>query len=189
MLGVAAALVAWAMQSALDVDAHIRFGARESVEKGSLSPDGTKFAFQGPLKGQGSALYIVPVDGSQPARMVVTADGSPERLDRCRWVSNARLVCQIYGVTQIAETSPHIKEGSPARNAERIKVPVPMFHGTYDRNVDVAHARDMAGELRGAGSKVDLVIYDQRDHYLEDSEVRVEMLEKSNQFLRTSLGL
>lgn len=75
------------------------------MEQGSLSPDGTKFAFQGPLKGQGSALYIVPVDGSQPARMVVTADGSPERLDRCRWVSNARLVCQIYGVTQIAETS------------------------------------------------------------------------------------
>jgi len=39
-------------------------------------------------------------------------------------------------VSRYVGSGPHIKDGSPARNAEAFKAPVLMFHGDIDRNVD-----------------------------------------------------
>lgn len=72
------------------------FGAREAVTSASLSPGGTRFAFLAPTKGQGNALYTSPVDGSTPPVRALVASGNPERLDRCGWVSETRLVCTVY---------------------------------------------------------------------------------------------
>ena len=86
-------------------------------------------------------------------------------------------------------SGPHIREGSPAQNAERINAPVLMFHGDLDSTVEVGESRLMESRLRSAGKKVDLVIYPKRDHYLDDSQVRIDMLRKSDAFLRASMGL
>lgn len=83
----------------------------------------------------------------------------------------------------------HIEEGSPAQNASRIKVPVLLFHGERDFNVRVGQSRLMADRLKGAGKKVELVVYPDLDHALEDGKVRSEMLRRSDAFLRTSLGI
>ena len=37
--------------------------------------------------------------------------------------------------------------------------------------------------------KVELIVYPERDHCLDDSQVRDDMLRKSDAFLRTSMGL
>lgn len=72
------------------------FGAREAVTTASLSPDGKSMAFLAPVAKQGNALFTVAVDGNaQPTRALV-ASGDPERLTRCNWVSNDRLVCNVY---------------------------------------------------------------------------------------------
>ena len=84
---------------------------------------------------------------------------------------------------------PHVREGSPAQNAERFVAPVLMFHGDLDSNVDIRESRLMEGKLRSAGKRVQLVVYPKRDHYLEDSQVRIDMLRKSDAFLRSSLGI
>jgi dipeptidyl aminopeptidase/acylaminoacyl peptidase len=86
-------------------------------------------------------------------------------------------------------SGPHVREGSPAQNAERINAPVLMFHGTLDSNVEVRESELMESRLRSAGKKVQLVTYPKRDHYLEDSQVRIDMLRKSDAFLRSSLGM
>lgn len=86
-------------------------------------------------------------------------------------------------------SGPHIEEGSPARNAGKIRVPVLMFHGDMDRNVGAGQSRVMASRLEEAGVQSDLVIYEGRDHYLEDSQVRIDMLKKSEAFLRKALKL
>ena len=39
---------------------------------------------------------------------------------------------------------PHVRDGSPAQNAGRIKVPVLMFHGDLDSNVEIGKSRLMA---------------------------------------------
>jgi pimeloyl-ACP methyl ester carboxylesterase len=80
----------------------IAFGARPAVEQVSLSPDGTRVAVLQPQPtGQGSVLYIANVDGKSPPRIITRADGKPNRLSWCRWTGNARLVCQVYNITQI----------------------------------------------------------------------------------------
>lgn len=82
----------------------------------------------------------------------------------------------------------HLREGSPARNADKIKVPVLLFHGTLDRNVRVGESRTMAARLTSAGVKNELVTFDDLDHYLDDSNARARLLRQSDEFLRQAIG-
>ncbi|MDB5703524.1 MAG: peptidase prolyl oligopeptidase active site domain protein [Sphingomonas bacterium] len=84
---------------------------------------------------------------------------------------------------------PHVIEGSPARNAGRIKVPVILFHGDLDLNVAIEQSRTMASRLKAADGNVELVEYKGLDHQLDDDQVRTEMLDKIDTFLRTSMNL
>lgn len=92
-------------------------------------------------------------------------------------------------VSRYIGAGPHIREGSPARNAAAIKAPVLMFHGDKDQNVRVGQSRVMADRLRAAGGKVEYVEFKGLDHGLADSAVRAEMLTKSDAFLRASMGM
>ncbi|MGC1523175.1 MAG: alpha/beta fold hydrolase, partial [Steroidobacteraceae bacterium] len=91
-------------------------------------------------------------------------------------------------VSQEIGDGPHVREGSPARNAEKIKVPVLLFHAALDRNVGIRQSRMMAERLTKAGVKNELVTWDYLDHYLEDATARTQMLRKSDQFLRQAVG-
>lgn len=84
---------------------------------------------------------------------------------------------------------PHVREGSPARNVDRIKVPVLLFHGDMDQNVGIGESRLMADRLRDAGGKVELVEFKGLDHQLDDSAARTKMLDRSDNFLKTALAL
>ena len=97
--------------------------------------------------------------------------------------SNFYLVSDYIGV------GPHIREGSPAQNAEKIKVPVLLFHGALDRNVGIAQSRLMAARLESAGVKHDLVTWEGLDHYLEDSTARAQLLRQSDAFIRQVIGV
>lgn len=90
-------------------------------------------------------------------------------------------------VSAFIGTGPHVAAGSPARHAGAIKAPVLMFHGTYDRNVGVTHARLMQDRLKDAGATSELVTYDGLDHYLEDNDARTDMLTRSAAFLEKAL--
>jgi dienelactone hydrolase len=83
----------------------------------------------------------------------------------------------------------HVRSGSPAQNAGQIKAPVLMFHGDLDQNVGIGEARLMEARLRGAGKQVELVAYKGLTHQLDDSDVRADMLGKSDAFLRKAMGI
>lgn len=95
LLGAAFALPAVAQKTAPE----IAFGARESVQGASLSPDGKSIAFIAPYKDRGTALYTIAIEGGTPT-LALAASGEPERLSRCGWVSNVRLLCTIFAVQQ-----------------------------------------------------------------------------------------
>lgn len=78
---------------------------------------------------------------------------------------------------------PHIKQGSPAQNVDKIIAPVLLFHGDYDQNVDVTQSRLMESKLKGAGKSVTYYEYPKLAHNLHDARVRAEMLQKSSDFL------
>ncbi len=79
------------------LDPAIAFGARQSIEDISLSPDGSKITYIAPRSGQGSAVFYATIGGSAP-QPITSVDGNPERLDRCDWVANDRLACRVYAV-------------------------------------------------------------------------------------------
>src|SRR4029077_16022444 len=84
---------------------------------------------------------------------------------------------------------PYVHDASPAEQAGKIKVPVLLFHGALDHNVSVNESRLMLDRLRSAGVNAELVVWDNLDHYVEDSDARAQLLGKSDTFLRRSLVL
>ena len=86
-------------------------------------------------------------------------------------------------------TGPHLREGSPIENAANIKVPVLLFHGAHDRNVSIQQSKRMASRLASVGGQCEIETWPDLDHQLEDSAARTEMLRKSDDFLRRSLGM
>jgi dipeptidyl aminopeptidase/acylaminoacyl peptidase len=79
-------------------DAAAAFGARPSVTDLRLSPDALTVSYITPTQGQGSALSTLSLaEGAKP-RIALEAGGDPERIEWCRWVSNERLVCQVYAI-------------------------------------------------------------------------------------------
>lgn len=79
-------------------DAASAFGARQSVTNLSLSPDGTRVAYITPMPGQGAAIFTLGLAKDSVPKSVISSNGKPDRLSKCDWVSNQRLVCGVYGV-------------------------------------------------------------------------------------------
>ncbi len=81
-------------------DAAAAFGARRSVADLKLSPDGKSVVYLVPGAGQGSAAVTLGLaKGAQP-HVALVANGDPDRLGGCNWVSNDRLVCVVYGAVK-----------------------------------------------------------------------------------------
>lgn len=92
-------------------------------------------------------------------------------------------------VSQFVGDGPHVREGSPAQNAERFTAPVLLFHGEWDWTVDPGHSDQMASALRGAGKQAELVKYPGLAHSLDDAAARADLLTRSDAFLRQAFGL
>ena len=85
-------------------------------------------------------------------------------------------------------TGDHLKPGSPLQNATAIKAPVLLVHGDMDINVKSRHSVEMAQALQKGGTPVELVRHKKLDHYLDDSNARIEMLTKIGQLLDRTIG-
>ena len=85
-------------------------------------------------------------------------------------------------------SGPHVVEGSPLKQADKIRVPVLLAHGDLDSNVDFRHSEAMANALRGRGKPVEFLGYKSLDHQLRDATVRTEILRKSGELLDRTIG-
>ena len=74
------------------------FGAREHIIDASISPDGTKVALVVPGPGQSTVVQVADLK-TGAAKPVNYADGNPMKLTGCGWVSNTRLLCTLYGIS------------------------------------------------------------------------------------------
>ena len=77
----------------------VKFGARESIQDISLSPNGKQIAYLQPVAGRATGLYVVNADGSTTPKLILSSDAKPLRLGSCDWASNTRLVCQLYAIS------------------------------------------------------------------------------------------
>lgn len=84
-------------QPALQREA-VLFGMRDGHSSVNISPDGTRVVYIAASKGGTSIAMVKPVAGGE-ARQVAVSDGAPFRLTWFDWANNARIICQLYGVT------------------------------------------------------------------------------------------
>lgn len=101
----------------------------------------------------------------------------------------SRRSSDYYVVSMVVGDGPHLREGSPLQNADKIKAPVLLFHAAMDINVSIDESKRMAERMKALGGKCELVSWDNLDHYLEDSDARALMLRKSEAFLRQGFGM
>ncbi len=158
-------------------------GGRWLLSQGIAAPG--KLAIVGWSYGGYAALQSSVLDSDVFKAIIAIAPVTDlEQLrNESRFFTNFPLVDRQIG------SGPHVRVGSPAKNVDKIKAPVLMFHGDLDRNVNIEQSRLMEGRLKGAGKSVELVEYKGLDHQLDDSAVRAEMLDKSDAFLRHAMGL
>lgn len=101
-------------------------------------------------------------------------------------LNKSRFTSGFFVAKDYIGTGPHLAEGSPARNAERIKAPVLMFQGTLDANVNQQQPKLMDQRLKAAGKKSELVMFEGLDHQLDDEAARTTVLQRSADFLEAS---
>lgn len=77
---------------------------------------------------------------------------------------------------------------SPLRNAQAIKVPVLLLHGSLDTNVFVEQSRNLKHNIAGAGGNVRLVEFEGDDHFLNTTAVRKTLLTEIDAFLTGQLA-
>ena len=152
---------------------------------GEQGADPAKLAIVGWSYGGYAALQssVVEPDLFKAVIAIAPVTDLPAMKEEHRFWNNYRLVEEMIG------EGPHVKAGSPAQNASKIKAPVMLFHGTADLNVAYGQSQLMDKSLASAGVKHELVTYDGLDHQLEDSDARADLLRRSDAFLRQTLGL
>ena len=156
-------------------------GAKWLVGQGIADPD--KLAILGWSYGGYAALQSAVVEPNLYKAVVAIAPVTDLGMvkEEAKDFTNASLVAEFVG------SGPHIQQGSPLQNVDRITAPVLMIHGDMDINVGVAQAKAMDARLKAAGKKSELVLYQGLDHSLVDSSARTQMLEKIGAFLATRL--
>ena len=153
------------------------------IAQGIANPN--KLAIVGWSYGGYAALQSAVVDAGLFKAVVAIApvtDLQQLKEDHRNW-SDFPVVSKFIG------DGPHVREGSPALNAAKIKVPVLLFHGAMDRNVLIRHSTDMADRLTAAGVQHELVTWPDLDHQLDDSAARADMLRRSDMFLRRAMRM
>lgn len=159
----------------------INDGARWAIASGLADAD--RVGIVGWSYGGYAALQSNVVDPTlyKAAVAIAPVTDFARVVSEARSFKNARLVKDFVG------SGPELQAGSPVKHAAAIRVPVLMFHGTMDLNVDVEQSRVMARELRKEGKSVDYVEFDGLQHSLIDSKARIDMLTRIGTFLETNL--
>jgi dipeptidyl aminopeptidase/acylaminoacyl peptidase len=162
--------------------ADITDSARYLVDSGIAAKD--RLAIVGWSYGGYAALQSAEVEPDLYKAVVAIAPVTDLDLYKTQFESftNYELVKQMVG------SGEHIRTGSPARNAAAIKAPVLLVHGDLDDNVVIEHSEKMKNALTAAGKQVEFLSYKGLDHYLTDSNARIQMLTKMGELLDRTIG-
>ena len=162
--------------------ADISASARYLVNEGIADPQ--RLAIMGWSYGGYAALQSAAVEPDLYKAAVAIAPVTDLSLLKRQYenFTNRRIVEQFVG------SGAHIAEGSPARRAGAIKVPVLMAHGDLDANVGIEHSEKMLSSLKSDGKQAELIRFKGLDHQLDDSEARAQMLTRIGQFLEAAIG-
>jgi acetyl esterase/lipase len=153
------------------------------VKEGIADPN--KIGIVGWSYGGYAALQSAVVDPSLFKAVIAVAPVT----DLAALVEDHRRMTDFAIISEQIGSGTAVSAGSPAAHADKIKVPVLLFHGAYDGNVSIEQSKRMASRLSAAGVKNELVTWDKLDHQLDDAAAREKMLRKSDEWLRQAFAM
>lgn len=77
---------------------------------------------------------------------------------------------------------------SPVNSAAAFKAPVLLIHGKDDTVVPIVHSTKMLAALKKANKPVEFIALKKEDHWLSDSETRLQTLRALDRFVSKHLG-
>ncbi len=163
-----------------DIDA----GVAHLVEKGIADPE--RVCIVGWSFG-GYAALISAIENPKRYRCVVSVAGvtHPAQLVRDVWQGN--LLEKRFTREFVPTKGEDVIQGSPLKRAKEMPVPVQLFSGDMDLNVDVGHSRDLEKALKRAKKKVSYVEYEGADHSIHRQTHSIDMLQRMGDFLKDHL--
>jgi dipeptidyl aminopeptidase/acylaminoacyl peptidase len=156
--------------------------ARHLIDQGIADPN--RLAIVGWSYGGYAALQSAAISPDRYRAVVAIApvtDLSMLKSDS-QGFSDEKLTKQMIG------SGDHVRAGSPLQNVASLKAPILLVHGDLDTNVRSIHSLKMVDALKASGKPVEMLRYPQLDHYLEDSNARIEMLTKIGELLDRTIG-
>ncbi|HSC67104.1 MAG TPA: S9 family peptidase [Cellvibrio sp.] len=90
---------------------------------------------------------------------------------------------------QFGEDKKQLKETSPVRMAEKVKIPILLIHGKDDTTVPVAQSRIMADALKSEGKVYEYIELENGTHYLDYFPDRKQTFEAMENFLKKYLPI
>lgn len=90
---------------------------------------------------------------------------------------------------QFGDDSNQLKQTSPARMVEKVKIPILLIHGKDDTVVPVSQSRIMAEELKDAGKIYEYIELENGTHHLDYLPHRKQTFEAMDKFLKKYLPL
>lgn len=164
--------------SMADVAASTRWLASQGIA------DPSRIAIVGWSYGGYAALMEAETDPSLYKAVVAVAPVT----DLQGLKEDAQQYTNSHIVEEFVGSGPHVIEGSPARHAGEIQVPVLLAHGDLDQNVSFTQSQKMNAALESAGKQVDFVEYKGLDHQLSDSQARTDLLTRVGKLLERTIG-
>jgi dipeptidyl aminopeptidase/acylaminoacyl peptidase len=104
--------------------------------------------------------------------------------DNFRWFANKNTARKQFG-----EDKDQLKQTSPARMAEKVKIPILLIHGDDDVVVPVKQSRIMAEALKDEGKQYEYIELEDGTHNLDYLPHRQQTFEAMEKFLQKHLTL
>jgi dipeptidyl aminopeptidase/acylaminoacyl peptidase len=158
-------------------------GAQYLVEQGVADP--ARICVVGWSYG-GYAALMSGVEEPERYRCLVSIAGvtDPEML-----IEDLRHFVGKHAMQKFISRDPEVtRRGSPLKRASEIRVPVLLFHGDEDVNVNVYHSRKMARVLKSAKKSVEYIEYEDVEHSILRNGYLVDMLDRIGSFLDAHIG-
>lgn len=91
-------------------------------------------------------------------------------------------------IGDLRDDSARLEAISPAKHADNFKAPVLLIHGKDDTVVPLWQSTQMKGALEAAGRPVRYVVLKGEDHWLSQSETRLQTLQELDKFVKETIG-
>ncbi|MGH8264698.1 MAG: alpha/beta hydrolase family protein, partial [Steroidobacteraceae bacterium] len=106
--------------------------------------------------------------------------------DKLKWGADSDTVAYLRDTVGLP-TDSQVIERSPARAADRVRIPILLIHGLDDTVVPILQSELMAHALEKAHKRYSFVKLKGEDHWMSRADTRLQIMTEIEKFLAANL--